>query len=858
MTKRPTFLSAPLRCLRSGSLALPHWRPAFLSRRKHSRILQGVQNHFVSSSLNCIMPNGRYPLVPEPLCCCLRQLHDNQAANHGAEAETLRTYSNAVKVLLDTNVHPVGDFTPDCLFEVEDMMPFWLQLETPESVRTIFQLMDRLDKEQKFRKILGERFKWINTQFLEDVIRVWYNVSSRHVLVDFSPQTVFSMVQSYLRIFRHLEWTTFIAYHIGAAHAFHSNQGVIDPLFCEKLVDLTIKEWKETNKETAYPTPELFSPAVSAWSRTVNSKTTSRLSDTNATLPTNAHPIHRIENLLETMEGFGLKPNTEIYESCIRACARFESQDGAQRALSFLENMIDTFHSSGHESRTWSNSFCAAIQAFALAKEDSSAVIGKIDIVVSRYTELHKTGAVATNDNSVSVYNAAIESMSMIGTEESAQKAGKFFRELKRVTLPDDKTWFSLVLAWSKAGCHTKAKFIVSTMPSSSFAGYFGLLKGMSASNHPQLFGEAENVLQLLSDSGTRGGPRAGTRAYNEFLACVVGTSPTTEVKWLQKAIVAVDVVEFLRLSWSNGESDRRPDRDSYAHVIRCWAMHGHPDLAMHWLGEMRKDFYAGRTTAAPLIEDCNHVLYSFVKCSGNDAAKRAVAFVQSISTIESTKSLLRPDEKSYELVLTCLKNKGGTEAAEEAEKLLTEMSDVGLRPNKTCYNLVLNCWVGCSLPDRAEDILNRMVNGGGDVVPDVLAFNSCLSAWSNSAQPDAAQRCERLLSRMMDLRDSGFTQLQPDLHTYVALMKVYARSGQADASARAAGLFNNILKLEIEDSPLNREACDALLRVWSNSDDPRKHDIVRSIVHHVERVFRSDTPLAPSGSQTGMHNHGA
>ena len=763
----------------------------------------------------------------------------SKAGSLGSLSSTTSGLTNireAAYKLINTGDHPVGDFTSDCWFEVEDMIPFWLTQETPESVVIIFKLLDRLVMEQRHLPTSGPRFDWINSKLLENVVRLWFTVYGRHGLKELQSKDVFFKVQSYVGEFQDARWTASIAAQIGRVHVVSTNGPVrIDPWFCETLIDLTIKEWRDTNKETCFPSSEVFLPAFKSWSYTYMSKNANVMKQNKKFWKDD--PLKRFDVLLETMKSLGLEPSDEIYETIIESNAHSETREGALVAHSLVaDKILDKARPTKPRSMSMYRAVCSSIEVWPRVT-DASSVIRHTELVIRKFTNCHIPGALPLNEGVLLVYNKAIESMAIVGNEESSRKAEKFFDMMKDITNPNDESLFWLAVALAKAGRFVKTHHILASAPTHTFAGYLGLLRGMSDLNHPQLLVVAEDILNMLKMSGTNGGIRADTQTFNMFLESLLGTNDFLNMNWLGKALLSVDVVEFLRASWVRGESDRRPDRQSYSHIIRSWAMVGQPSLAMHWLEEMRNDFGAGRTVAAPHITECNHVLKAYANSANKEeGVVGAQDFLKTISSIQSTNGFLRPTETSYELVLTCLWNKGGREAAQRTKELLAEMKNGGLKPTIQCYFLAMTCWAACHSPEQVEDLLNEMLLAVNELQPTLKAFNCAINAWAISGHHQGAARGERLLSRMMDLRENGFAHLQPDVDTYASLVKAYAVSDQSENSQRAQGLFMNIKKLE-EDGMLVHEAMyHELLAAWKHSKNGSRHDLIGVIESHIDR----------------------
>jgi len=109
-------------------------------------------------------------------------------------------------------------------------------------------------------------------------------------------------------------------------------------------------------------------------------------------------------------------------------------------------------------------------------------------------------------------------------------------------------------------------------------------------------------------------------------------------------------------------------------------------------------------------------------------------------------------------------------------------------------YNVAITTWAQAGEMERAEEILFGMLEDGGIVKPNVVSFNSCLNGWARIGN---AERAEALLTKMTDLRNSGWTNLNPDDRTYNAILESWAkasRKGHQDAADRAEDLLMRMI----------------------------------------------------------------
>lgn len=78
----------------------------------------------------------------------------------------------------------------------------------------------------------------------------------------------------------------------------------------------------------------------------------------------------------------------------------------------------------------------------------------------------------------------------------------------------------------------------------------------------------------------------------------------------------------------------------------------------------------------------------------------------------------------------------------------------------------------------EAENYLLQTLTEG-TVRPDVVAFTKVISAWARSRRPDAPDRAEALLNRMIDIANvEGKEDVRPNTFTYNALINAFARRG--------------------------------------------------------------------------------
>ncbi len=101
---------------------------------------------------------------------------------------------------------------------------------------------------------------------------------------------------------------------------------------------------------------------------------------------------------------------------------------------------------------------------------------------------------------------------------------------------------------------------------------------------------------------------------------------------------------------------------------------------------------------------------------------------------------------------------------------------------------------------ERSESLLNKMIAmseaGSSDIIPDDVTFNTVLHTIANSHTADSPRRAMALLGRMEMLHESGLIiGAKPDIVSYNSVLDALAKSGGGVESARLAEEMLNDLE---------------------------------------------------------------
>ena len=117
-----------------------------------------------------------------------------------------------------------------------------------------------------------------------------------------------------------------------------------------------------------------------------------------------------------------------------------------------------------------------------------------------------------------------------------------------------------------------------------------------------------------------------------------------------------------------------------------------------------------------------------------------------------------------------------------------------------------------CGHPDaaeRSEALLNKMIElhegGDLDIIPDDVTFNTVMHTIANSNAADSSRRAMALLGRMESSYESGLLiGAKPDIVSYNSVLDALAKSGGGAESAQLAEDMLNDLE-ELSDSRRRR-----------------------------------------------------
>ncbi|KAL9185869.1 hypothetical protein ACHAXT_003646 [Thalassiosira profunda] len=418
----------------------------------------------------------------------------------------------------------------------------------------------------------------------------------------------------------------------------------------------------------------------------------------------------------------------------------------------------------------------------------------------------------------------------------------------------------------------------------------------------------AERILRLMKQNGG-----ANIVAYNSTISAWARTAK--HASSLQSSREAAETAErLLREMWSEHEAmaERRallPDVVTYSSVISAYAScRDQPygvgrarellteleGLAAREANESRAYTTTSRKGGGrhPHGFQSNEKVYNTITqayANVGDAAG-AEAILQKMISLHSsstegggggTHQHVRPDTRTFNIVLNAWSKSGGSDAGVRAREILARLEDLATsgdyatRPDIVSYNTVLSAWsngakidpasvseekeegngsaiVGISAAHEALELLDRIErqyiarSKGGSfdrrepflVKPDAISYNTTIAAFANAAQHDqdgtrSAEQAESILSRMLDRL--GIT---PDDYSFNGVLLAWARSsGGLPAAKRAESILRSMKAPTLISWSL-------VITAYAHADDAPKAEV---LLREMERDAKGKRRSSPN-----------
>jgi hypothetical protein len=279
----------------------------------------------------------------------------------------------------------------------------------------------------------------------------------------------------------------------------------------------------------------------------------------------------------------------------------------------------------------------------------------------------------------------------------------------------------------------------------------------------------AETILHRMMELSKRQNPDIRPSAYTfnaviaSWEAAATVSSPTSKQALQEAPERAMLLLERLKGLYAAGWGEEfLPDRHSYRRVMNLYAHRGDGDQVEALMEELYALYQKyGYTTLLPTTHMFSIVLYAWSKSNDPDASERANTLLQHMLQMEKDRVIpgFKVNSFCFNIVMLCWSKQRSRESAEMAQTVFDQMvelseNDPSKRPIPGSYATLIYTW-SFHDPKKAEEALwgwrAESLAGTCQMRMDNKVFTSLLSGWFHSKDPDAAMRCDRLLTYALD-----------------------------------------------------------------------------------------------------------
>lgn len=281
----------------------------------------------------------------------------------------------------------------------------------------------------------------------------------------------------------------------------------------------------------------------------------------------------------------------------------------------------------------------------------------------------------------------------------------------------------------------------------------------------------------------------------------------------------------------------------------------------------------------APNTESFNFLIRAWTRCRKSfDIADRAMEALRQLERYQSTiDESVKPDIKSYAMVMDAIATKAklkvkrirntrhlwedSKENGMEEMALLndivdytaakTAMSSISRSPNTTTMNILISAWSHLAMihqeaPEQAEKVLQRMIelkdNGVDEAAPDTVTYLMVMRAWTNSEKSNRGQRVAWWLSKQWkDFEFEGNPSLRPTTATYNQVIRTWADLGDPFKAEQTLSELIGLSSHHGDDLHPNSESFSAVIRAWLSVADNGSEQALTTAYRWLESLMERE-----------------
>jgi len=441
----------------------------------------------------------------------------------------------------------------------------------------------------------------------------------------------------------------------------------------------------------------------------------------------------------------------------------------------------------------------------------------------------------------------------------AAMKAERFVRNV--MVRPDGKSYAAVLQAWSHEPFH--AAELLNGMVNAGKINQVCFNICIRAFGNAGYGKEAEELLWKMNDMfAATGNPEAKPDCYS-FLGAINGWSKCSNPKRASELLY-----RMLAMQRDPRYENLRPITSIYNSVLDAWARTPNSGPQVEDLISRMEELHAqGDIEARPSRQSYCIAIRSWGQTIQYEAPDRATDLLRRMKELsEAGRRDLTPNTIAYTSLIQCWAQSSREEGADRALTIFRHMLEQSwqkARPNTLTLNAVLNAFARRGMADEANNLLQEMVSRCITAVkeddvqasmmrPNTICWVTVITAYRGRA--DAGARAAELLSQLEHLYDQTCDPaLKPSSALYYAVIGSHSPS---ETEAAEEVLWRMMDRYEATGSdkssfsldPPNTKVCNAILRLWSKSDNPvapqRAEEILRWMEGQAE--FENGEDICP------------
>ena len=504
-----------------------------------------------------------------------------------------------------------------------------------------------------------------------------------------------------------------------------------------------------------------------------------------------------------------------------------------QKVEALLEEMYKDYKAGNAENEP--NEFHLAIVVNAWSRSNSADAPNRVETLLKWMREVSKNGTLSSCSPTSESYGAAISCWSRSSLPNAPQRAEALFREMIDLynqghdnLRPTAYSYGAVMSGFAKVGDYDKCNQLILEMKEQCTKhgnydckprprDYVTCLNALVQSNKPTAPEMAESIITQLWEEYDPS--RTNKSSCNEMVVVpdvqmyTAATNCWIKSKLPHAAERAEALYRDLQRRWECGDVQNLDMDNSFLqiNILNLYAMEGQLEKVAKLLKEFiswdptKKESPANNATAGMY-----NALLVACKSSVPVQPQRAESLLSMMwSMFESGQIRMKPTAVSYGMVIDCWARSDDENSAQRAEAVLRQLIEKWeattgeenrrlLHPSPQSFAACMNAYRKQENPRKVESLFqeffDRFVDHYNSLATDyIIMFNIVLSAWAESKEYEAPERCEAILLHMRQLEKGKNLRLKVRADEFGVVMHAWARSNRPDATERAERLFQEM-----------------------------------------------------------------